>query len=93
MPLRRGHGVGFGAGRAFAVLPLLVFAATASPAQDESATGPATQIRSNVALGKSRSEKMYLELDMEPRWQVSEGEQWRDVDLRPWSSTKRGGVE
>ena len=64
---------------------LLIFAVgpSAARAQDEGSTGPSTQIRANLTLGKSVSETTYLELDIEPKWQVSEGEQWRNIDFTP----------
>ena len=75
-------------GPAFARVVILVFAglalvATAAPAQDEGSSGPSTQVWANVTMGKSRGEKTYLELDIEPKHQVSGGEQWRNIDFTP----------
>lgn len=75
-------GVGWLA-RACAPLLILAGGAGAAQAQHEGSTGPATQIWGNATLGKSRSETTYLELDIEPKWQVSEGEQWRNIDFTP----------
>jgi hypothetical protein len=65
------------------VFVLLALAVTAAMALDEGSSGPSTQVWANVTLGKSRSDTTYLELDIEPKWQVSEGEQWRNIDFTP----------
>lgn len=69
---------------AFAVLlVLLTGAAGQARAQGEASSGPATQIWANLTLGKTVSERTYLELDVEPKWQVTSGEEWRNFDLTP----------
>jgi hypothetical protein len=52
-------------------------------AQEDTSTGPATQIWANLTLGRMVSERTYLELDIEPKWQVTSGEEWRNIDLTP----------
>lgn len=54
----------------------------AAHAQDE-ASSPATQIWLNATPGWSKSHRLYLELDAEAKWQVSEGDRWRNFDLTP----------
>ena len=41
------------------------------------------QLWANVTLGKSRSEHVYLELDIEPKLQTGGDEPWRNLDLTP----------
>ena len=72
-------------GAGSACVAVLVLAGVVRPAgaQDEESSGPATQIWANLTMGKSKGEKTYLELDIEPKHQVSGGEQWRNVDFTP----------
>ena len=44
---------------------------------------PATQIWANLTLGRTVSDRTYLELDIEPKWQVTSGEEWRNIDFTP----------
>jgi hypothetical protein len=80
---RRRAGARLRPARTCTALLLLVGGTAAAPAQDEGSTGPSTQIWANLTLGKSRSETTYLELDIEPKRQVSEGEEWRNIDFTP----------
>jgi hypothetical protein len=69
--------------RACAVLLVLaVLGGGEARAQDDTSTGPETQIWLNVTPGKMRGDRWYLELDVEPKWQVT-GEKWRNLDLTP----------
>ena len=52
-------------------------------AQADTSTGPTTQIWANLTLGKAVSERAYLELDVEPKRQVTSGDQWRGLDVTP----------
>ncbi len=68
---------------------LLVLAPGAGEARAQSAssghpsTGRSTQVWLNVISGWTRAPRWYLELDVEPKWQVSGGEKWRNLDLSP----------
>jgi hypothetical protein len=62
---------------------LLVLTLSEARAQDASMTSPATQIWANLTLGRNASERTYLELDIEPKLQVTKGEEWRNVDFTP----------
>jgi hypothetical protein len=66
-------------------LALLLFAGSAREArgQQESPAGVSTQIWANFTSGWTKSERLYLELDVEPKIQVTSGEQWRNLDLTP----------
>ena len=66
-----------------ALVVLLAGGAGEARAQDEASSGRATQIWANLTLGKTVSERTYLELDIEPKWQVTSGEEWRNFDLTP----------
>ncbi len=77
--------------RRLAVSALLVLAiglgggealAQGEPAPEPS-PGPATQVWLNFTPGWSKGPRWYLELDVEPKWQVSGGEKWRNLDLTP----------
>lgn len=59
--------------------PALVTGQDGSSEQDDSST----QLWANVVLGRPRSQRLYLELDIEPKTQVSGGEKWRNLDLTP----------
>jgi hypothetical protein len=52
-------------------------------AQGETSTGPQTQVWLNFTPGWAKGERWYWELDVEPKWQVSGGEKWRNFDLSP----------
>ncbi len=69
--------------RACAALVILAGGVGKARAQDEASSGPAMQIWANLTLGKMVSERTYLELDIEPKWQVTSGEEWRNFDLTP----------
>jgi hypothetical protein len=45
--------------------------------------GSSTQIWGNVTLGFPKSERLHLELDFEPKVQVSGEEPWRNIDTTP----------
>jgi hypothetical protein len=45
--------------------------------------GESTQIWGNLTLGFPKSERVYIELDVEPKVQVSGGEPWRNLDATP----------
>lgn len=62
---------------------LLLLSISEVRAQDDTSTSPATQIWANLTLGRTVSERTYLELDIEPKWQVTSGEEWRNVDFTP----------
>jgi hypothetical protein len=62
---------------------LLALAAVAARAQSDDPSRVSTQLWANVTLGKSVRERWYLELDTEPKWQVTSGEEWRNLDLTP----------
>jgi len=46
-------------------------------------TEVSTQLWGNVILGFPKSESLHLELDLEPKAQVSGGEPWRNLDVTP----------
>lgn len=52
-------------------------------AQEEEETGTAGQLWANFTLGREHNEKLYLELDFEPKIQVSDGEDWGNLDTTP----------
>jgi hypothetical protein len=58
-------------------------AARGQEASSSAPAGPQTQVWFNVTPGWSLGEHAYWELDAEPKWQVSGGEQWRNLDLTP----------
>ena len=58
-------------------------AAAEAGSSAEVATGPATQLWANLTLGKMTSRRWYLELDIEPKIQLTSGEEWRNLDLTP----------
>jgi hypothetical protein len=60
-------------------LTIAMGAGAAARAQD----GASTQIWGNVTLGHPKSERLFLELDLEPKFQVSGGERWRNLDATP----------
>jgi hypothetical protein len=62
---------------------LLLLLGVCHAAAQETSTGPATQIWANVTLGRHVADRAYLELDLEPKAQVTSGEEWRNVDLTP----------
>ena len=68
---------------------LLAFAPSAGEARAQpSASGdtsssPSSQIWLNITPGTTIGPRWYLELDVEPKAQVMEGEQWRNLDLTP----------
>lgn len=57
--------------------------ARAQDASGGTSSGPATQVWLNFTPGWSKGKHWYLELDVEPKWQVSGGEEWRNLDLTP----------
>lgn len=54
-----------------------------SSASGDAFPGPASQIWLNLTPGTNVGQRWYLELDVEPKAQVTEGEQWRNLDLTP----------
>lgn len=58
-------------------------AGIAEDALPAAATDPSTQLWANVTLGKMTSRRWYLELDIEPKIQLTRGEEWRNLDLTP----------
>jgi hypothetical protein len=62
---------------------LLVVLGTGAGAEARAQDAASTQIWGNVTLGHPRSERLYLELDIEPKFQVSGGERWRNLDATP----------
>lgn len=68
--------------RVFIIALAAVLAAGAVRGQDRS-SGPATQIWLNVTPAWAKGDRLYLELDAEAKWQVSDGEEWRNLDLTP----------
>lgn len=52
------------------------------PSADES-SDPSNQVWLNLTLGTNVGQRWYLELDVEPKAQTTEGEQWRNLDLTP----------
>lgn len=71
---------------ACAAVLALVGGARAARGQESSSgapAGPQTQVWLNVTPGWSLGEHAYWELDAEPKWQVSGGEEWRNLDLTP----------
>lgn len=73
--------------RACFTLTFLALGAGEAFAQDggssDESTGRATQVWFNVTPGWTRGPRLYLELDAEPKWQVSGEERWRNLDLTP----------
>lgn len=64
-------------------LLLLLAGVSEARAQDDTSTSPATQIWASLTFGRTVSERTYLELDIEPKWQVTSGEEWRNIDFTP----------
>ncbi len=50
---------------------------------DTTANSVPTQLWANFTPGRTLGERWYLELDVEPKVQVTSGEQWRSLDLTP----------
>ncbi len=65
------------------VLLILLGGPSIGQAQDEEASGAARQAWANLTLGKTVNEKTYLEFDIEPKIQVTSGEEWHNVDFTP----------
>ena len=61
---------------------LALFAAVAA-AQEETPAETSNQLWGNVILSYPQSARLYYELDLEPKIQVSGGEPWRNVDATP----------
>jgi len=78
----RGWNWRLGLRRAGAAGALALFAAVAA-AQEETPAEVSNQIWGNVILAYPRSARLYTELDLEPKVQVSGGEPWRNVDATP----------
>ena len=68
--------------RAWAAILVLALSVAKARAQGETSS-PTTQVWANLILGRKASERTYLELDVEPKWQVTSGDQWRNLDLTP----------
>lgn len=54
-----------------------------SSASGDASSGPSSQIWLNLTPGTNVGQRWYLELDVEPKLQVTEGEQWRNLDVTP----------
>jgi hypothetical protein len=67
--------------RCVAVLLLILGMGAAAEAWAQERTS--TQLWANLTLGHPRSERLYLELDFEPKIQLSGGEGWRNLDATP----------
>jgi hypothetical protein len=68
--------------RAGATGALALFAVLAT-AQECAPADVSNQLWGNVVLGHPKSPRLYYELDLEPKFQVSGGEPWRNVDATP----------
>ena len=68
--------------RAGAAGALTLFAAMAAGQEEEPAEA-SEQIWANVILGHTKSSRLYYELDLEPKSQISGGESWRNIDATP----------
>ena len=68
--------------RVCSIVLVLAGVSDAARAQGDTA-GPSTQVWANFTPGRAISERLYLELDVEPKWQVTSGEEWRNLDLTP----------
>ena len=63
---------------------VLVLAGLSHAARAQGGTaGPSTQVWANFTPGRAMNERWYMELDVEPKWQVTSGEEWRNLDLTP----------
>jgi hypothetical protein len=61
---------------------LVLFAAPVV-AQEETLTETSGQLWGNFILAYPKSSRLYYELDIEPKFQVSGGEPWRNLDATP----------
>jgi hypothetical protein len=62
---------------------LLLASVEARAQEPDDSSDVATQIWANVTLGRSWGKHRHLELDLEPKVQVSGSEQWRNLDVTP----------
>ena len=67
----------------FLALGLGAGGARAQDASEPTSTDTPAQLWFNVTPGWMKGERWYWELDLEPKWQVSSGEQWRNLDVTP----------
>ena len=68
--------------RATALTLLALFAAAAS-GQDEEPAEASFQLWANIILAKPNIPRLYFELEIDPKYQISGGETWRNVDATP----------
>jgi hypothetical protein len=68
--------------RAGAACALALFAAVAA-GQEEAPAETSGQLWANAILAYPRNARLYFELDLEPKSQVSGGEPWRNLDATP----------
>jgi hypothetical protein len=61
----------------------LALAAGAATARAQDAASTATQLWGELLLGRKLSPRAYLQLDLEPRWQLTDGEEWHAYDVTP----------
>lgn len=64
--------------------PLPAAAAAGESSSEGTTTGPTTQLWANLTLGKMTSRSWYVELDVEPKVQLTSGEEWRNLDITPF---------
>jgi len=62
---------------------VLLVLAVSDRVRAQGGTGPSTQVWANFTPGRTIGERWYMELDVEPKWQVTSGEEWRNLDLTP----------
>ncbi len=69
--------------RARWVAALLLISGMGAGAEAWAQEGSSAQLWATLTLGHPRSERLYFELDFEPKTQVSGGEGWRNLDVTP----------
>ena len=57
--------------------------ATVAAAQEEPPPETSGQLWANVIVGRSKSPRLYNELDLEPKTQISGGAPWYNLDATP----------
>lgn len=63
---------------------VLALAAVAAEARaGDGSQSPDHQLWLEASLGKTSGERTYLELDLEPRWQLTQGDEWRSFRVVP----------
>jgi hypothetical protein len=81
--LRKKRTVSAAALRGTRVVRLFLIIGVGAAAETWAQEETSTQLQANLTLGHPRSERLYLELDFEPKTQVSGGEEWRNLDTTP----------